>query len=86
MDESKFEDKLTELVKEFGAGGDSQYNKLSMLAKRAHENNEKLKKNVESLHEALDYLRVCIKYQLFDLEATRRENKYLRSLLENGNK
>jgi hypothetical protein len=53
MDEAKFEDKLTELVKEFGAGADSQYDKLSMLAKKASENNEKLKKNVESLHEDL---------------------------------
>ncbi|MCK4294047.1 MAG: hypothetical protein KAY65_12680 [Planctomycetes bacterium] len=26
--------------------------------------------------------RFCIKYQLFDLEATRRENTYLRKLLE----
>jgi hypothetical protein len=26
-------------------------------------------------------LRICIKYQLFDLEATRRENEYLRKIL-----
>jgi hypothetical protein len=30
-------------------------------------------------------LRVCIKYQAFDLEATRRENTYLRKLLEDNN-
>jgi len=34
----------------------------------------------------LDYLRVCIKYQTFDLEATRRENQYLRKLLEESNR
>jgi len=34
----------------------------------------------------LDYLRVCIKYQSFDLEATRRENTYLRKLLEDSNR
>jgi len=34
----------------------------------------------------LDYLRVCIKYQAFDLEATRRENAYLRKLLEESNR
>jgi hypothetical protein len=38
--------------------------------------------SIDSLHELLDYLRVCIKYQAFDLEATRRENEYLRKLLE----
>jgi len=86
MDEASLEDKLSELVKEFGAPADPQYKKLAMLAKQARENNEKLKKSVDSLQESLDYLRVCIKYQLFDLEATRRENKYLRDMLEGGNK
>jgi hypothetical protein len=56
-----------------------------MLAKQTYENNEQLKKSVNSLQEALDYLRVCIKYQLFDLEATRRENEYLKKLLEDRN-
>lgn len=36
-----------------------------------------------SLDEALSQLRVQLKYLLFDLEATRRENKYLRQMLEN---
>jgi len=82
MDETSLENQLTELVKAFGAPLDPQYKKLAMLAKQARENNEKLKKSVNKLQESLDYLRVCIKYQLFDLEATRRENKYLRDLLE----
>ena len=62
MDEARLEDKLKELVKEFGGTDNNQYKKLASLAQ--------------------DYLRICIKYQLFDLEATRRENKYLRKLLE----
>jgi len=33
----------------------------------------------------MDYLRICIKYQAFDLEATRRENEYLKRLLEDRN-
>ena len=32
--------------------------------------------------EGVDYLRVAIKYLLFDLEATRRENSYLRKMLD----
>jgi hypothetical protein len=32
--------------------------------------------------EHLDHLRVSIKYLLFDLEATRRENTYLRRMIE----
>ena len=35
--------------------------------------------NVEQL---LDYLRLRAKYLSFDLEATRRENRYLRKMLE----
>ncbi len=36
-----------------------------------------------SLDETIDHLRVQLKYLLFDLEATRRENRYLRQMLEN---
>ncbi|MBA7487062.1 hypothetical protein ES707_22624 [subsurface metagenome] len=76
------EDKLNELVKEFGGMVDPQHRKLAMLAKQAQDSHKRLQKSINSLQESLDYLRVCIKYQLFDLEATRRENKYLRDMLE----
>ncbi|UCF43810.1 MAG: hypothetical protein JSV99_02465 [Planctomycetota bacterium] len=82
MDEAKLEDKLRELVEEFGGMVDPQYRKLAMLAKQTQKNQKKLQKSVDNLQESLDYLRICIKYQLFDLEATRRENKYLKKLLE----
>jgi hypothetical protein len=82
MDEAGLEDKLIELVKEFGGIDNHQYKKLASLAKKAQDSNKQLQKSVNSLQESLDYLRICIKYQLFDLEATRRENKYLRKLLE----
>ena len=82
MDEAKLGDKLNELVREVGGMMDPQYKKLAILAKQAHDNHKRLKKSVDSLQESLDYLRICIKYQLFDLEATRRENRYLRKILE----
>jgi len=82
MDEAKLEDKLRELVEEFGGMVDPQYKKLAMLAKQAQKSHKKLQKSVDNLQESLDYLRICIKYQLFDLEATRRENKSLKKLLE----
>ena len=82
MDEARLEDKLNELVKEFGGIVDPQHRKLAMLAKQAQDSHKRLQKSINSLQESLDYLRVCIKYQLFDLEATRRENKYLRDMLE----
>jgi hypothetical protein len=87
MEDAKLEIevKLNELLKEFGGATDPQCVKLAMLAKEASDNQTQLAKSVNSLQESLDYLRICIKYQLFDLEATRRENDYLRKLLEGNN-
>ena len=85
MDETKLEGKVKELVKEFGGMANPQYKKLVTLAKQAHDSHKRLEKSVNTLQELLDYLRICIKYQRFDLEATRRENKYLRKLLEEKN-
>lgn len=82
MDETKLQGKVNDLVKEFGATVDPQYTKLTTLAKQTQHNHKRLQKSIDTLQETLDYLRICIKYQLFDLEATRRENKYLRKLLE----
>jgi uncharacterized FlaG/YvyC family protein len=83
MNEENFEEELTKLAAEFESGKDKD--KLTKLAKQAQENRKKLEKSISSLQESLDYLRVCIKYQVFDLEATRRENAYLRKLLEENN-
>ncbi len=82
MNRSKLEGEVNDLVKEFGGVNNPQYKKLAILAKHARDNHKELQKSVNSLQESLDYLRICIKYQLFDLEATRRENQYLRKLLE----
>ena len=39
---------------------------------------------MSSLQESMDFVRLSIKYMLFDLEATRRENAQLRKMLEDG--
>ena len=82
MDEAKFEHKLNDLVKEFGSNTNPQTQKLAELAQQAKESHNQLRKSITNLQEVLDYLRVCIKYQAFDLEATRRENSYLKKLIE----
>jgi len=41
-----------------------------------------LQPKVTDVEDALDYLRLQLKYLVFDLEATRRENRYLRKMLE----
>ena len=85
-DKIELEDKVKELVNEFGVGVGEQHLRLAMLAKQTRDSHKKLQKSVGELQESLDYLRICIKYQLFDLEATRRENKYLRKLLDEKNR
>lgn len=39
--------------------------------------------NEAQLSDSMNQLRLQVKYLLFDLEATRRENRYLRQMLEN---
>ena len=78
--------KLSELVKEIGTLPASQRKKLEMLAEETKLRHVELKKSVSSLQDSLDYLRLSIKYLLFDLEATRRENSYLRQMLEDTDK
>ena len=86
MDEASLEGALNELVKQFGNSVDPSRQKLADLARQARANHKRLQKSIDTLQELLDYLRVCIKYQAFDLEATRRENEYLRKLLEENNR
>jgi hypothetical protein len=40
----------------------------------------------QSIEDVLDHLQVQVKYLLFDLEATWRENGYLRRMLETRNR
>jgi hypothetical protein len=82
MNEPNLEEKLNELVREFGGLDSLQHKKLVTLAEEAKKSRERLARSVSFMQESLDYLRICIKYQAFDLEATRRENRYLRKLLE----
>ncbi len=85
MDEINLKNKLKELVEEFDEKTDPQHENTEILAKKVCHTNDKLHRSVNSLHEFLDYLRICIKYQNFDLEATRRENEFLRKFLEESN-
>ena len=56
-----------------------------MLAEQTRQRHRQLKETVSSLQESIDFVRLSIKYMLFDLEATRRENEQLRKMLEDNN-
>jgi uncharacterized coiled-coil DUF342 family protein len=82
MDERAFQQKLSELVEELGEVRPEERAKFEALAAQTRERQEKLHQTVTSLQASIDYLRLSIKYLLFDLEATRRENNQLRKMLE----
>jgi len=84
MDEKVFQRKLSELVAEIGTLPPHERKKLEILAEQTRKRHKELKDTVHSLQESIDFLRLSIKYLLFDLEATRRENGYLRKMLESG--
>lgn len=84
MNEETFQRKLAELVAEIGTLPVDERKRLDTLAEQTKERHKRLKRTVNSLQESIDFLRLSIKYMLFDLEATRRENAYLRKILEEG--
>jgi uncharacterized membrane protein len=86
MNEMEFQSKLGDLIKQIGVLPESQRGELEALASQTRERHDKMKQTIADLQESLDYLRLSIKYLVFDLEATRRENEYLRKLLDTSSK
>lgn len=82
MDEKTFQAKLGELMGEISTLPKAEREKLTAMAQQTQARHQRLKQTVGELQESLDYLRLSIKYLMFDLEATRRENNYLRKMLE----
>ena len=82
MNEQDFQRKLAELMVEISTLPPTERAKLEKLADETRARHERLRATVSSLQESLDYLRLSIKYLVFDLEATRRENTYLRKIIE----
>ena len=82
MNETEFQSKLAELMGEISTLPAAERQKLEQLAVETRARHERLRATVSNLQESLDYLRLSIKYLVFDLEATRRENGYLRKMIE----
>ncbi len=85
MNEETFQRKLSELVAEIQTLPEGERGKLEALAQQTRERHKQLRETVSSLQESIDFVRLSIKYMLFDLEATRRENEQLRKMLEDRN-
>ena len=82
MNEQEFQQRLGELLTQIGTLPEGERSKLERLAEETKGRHDRMKKTIGDLQESLDYLRLSVKYLVFDLEATRRENQYLRKLLD----
>lgn len=85
MNEKEFQQKLGDLISQIQELPEDQRGTLSQLAAETQTRHDKMKKTITDLQDSLDYLRLSIKYLVFDLEATRRENTYLRKLIDQQN-
>lgn len=82
MSEYNFEEKVNELLNNAGEIPSPQRDKILFLARKNNEHYKVLQEKISTLQNSLDYLRLGVKYMIFDLEATRRENQTLRKQVE----
>ena len=78
MDETTVKEKLLELCKTIARSPSPDH--ASKVTDGMYISHEDSRGNV--IETSLEALRLQVKYLLFDLEATRRENRYLRRMLE----
>ena len=81
MHEQEFQVRMAELMNQIDTLPAAEREKLQQLAGETRQRHERLKQTVVALQDSLDQLRLSVKYLVFDLEATRRENQHLRKLL-----
>lgn len=81
MDDAKFEEKLEAILQNSKSVPPPQQEKIVNLARKSKSHHDRLHLKLNTLQQSLDYLRLSVKYLIFDLEATRRENIELRKRL-----
>ena len=84
MQEQDFQARLGELLDQINDIPEPARSRLEKLATETKDRHDRMRKTVGELQESLDYLRLSVKYLVFDLEATRRENQYLRGIIDKG--
>jgi chromosome segregation ATPase len=86
MDEINFQEKMNQILERIRELPANQAPAATEAADTAALRRERVQSSVAELQDALDYLRLSVKYLVFDLEATRRENAYLRRMIEQSNR
>ena len=81
MDEAALREKVDELLSEVQRLPGRWSDEPRSRGGPAHGPGVGIRREMASLEDGLDHIRVAVKYLVFDLEATKRENRLLRSLL-----
>ncbi len=84
MNDEEFNARLRELITEITNLPKNQQKQLGPLVAETKQRHKDIKENVNKLTKSLIDLRICIKYLLFDLEATRRERDQLKAALDDN--
>ena len=82
MNERNIEERMCRLIEKLQALPVEYRENLEDQCDNDTEQLSQIEETVCKLQDSLDYLRLSVKYMVFDLEATRRENVYLRKLVE----
>ncbi len=86
MDETSFQEKMNHILERIRDLPAAQAPDAALAAEDVEARRARVQHSMGELQEALDYLRLSVKYLVFDLEATRRENAYLRRIIEQSNR
>ena len=84
MNGREFDDRIQELMNEVRSlspcpqGSRNEYEAVPL---RPDSTKNAIQQKMDQINDSLDYLRLTVKYVLFDLEATRRENEYLKKMI-----
>lgn len=82
MSDREFDARLADLIGRLDRLPEAERAELEQLAEQTRTRHSAMRKSLDDLQHALDHLRLSVKYLVFDLEATRRENEYLRKVIE----
>ncbi len=82
MDDTTFNNQLGQVLSKLGNVSAEDRAKIEQFALALRQRHQKMRTTLGELQNSLDHLRLSVKYLVFDLEATRRENEYLRRLID----
>lgn len=83
MKDDEFQKRLEAIIKTADSLPGEMRDKMLQIIEETRKRHQKIKDNGKIIQDSVDHLRVSVKYLVFDLEATRRENEILRRRLRN---